>query len=200
MGTIVIGKVESGGTKKGDQLLVMPNKVILVIVISYHIGLHPAFFYRPTSRWSRSGLMTSRSLRSPRARTSRSRSKASTTATCLQDSSSAAPSTPSPREKCLMPRYLDIPESIHCMYFIPVLFRLWCWTSSQSCVLGSVVWCISRPWQRRWCQQDISNIIVIDFVSQVTIKALICLVDRKTGDKSKTRPRFIKQDQIAIVR
>ena len=27
MGTIVIGKVESGGTKKGDQLLVMPNRV-----------------------------------------------------------------------------------------------------------------------------------------------------------------------------
>ena len=25
-------------------------------------------------------------------------------------------------------------------------------------------------------------------------------MDRKTGDKSKTRPRFIKQDQIAIVR
>lgn len=35
---------------------------------------------------------------------------------------------------------------------------------------------------------------------EVSIKALICLVDRKTGDKSKIRPRFIKQDQIAIVR
>lgn len=35
---------------------------------------------------------------------------------------------------------------------------------------------------------------------EVTLKALICLVDRKTGEKSKTRPRFIKQDQIAIVR
>lgn len=35
---------------------------------------------------------------------------------------------------------------------------------------------------------------------EVSIKNLICLVDRKTGDKSKTRPRFIKQDQIAIVR
>jgi peptide chain release factor subunit 3 len=34
----------------------------------------------------------------------------------------------------------------------------------------------------------------------VTIKALICLVDKKTGEKSKTRPRFIKQDQIAIAR
>jgi len=35
---------------------------------------------------------------------------------------------------------------------------------------------------------------------EVTIKALICLVDKKTGEKSKTRPRFIKQDQIAIAR
>merc|ERR1712029_263413 len=37
-------------------------------------------------------------------------------------------------------------------------------------------------------------------IEEVTLKALICLVDKKTGEKSKTRPRFIKQDQIAIVR
>jgi len=35
---------------------------------------------------------------------------------------------------------------------------------------------------------------------EVTMSALICLVDKKTGEKSKTRPRFIKQDQIAIAR
>ena len=35
---------------------------------------------------------------------------------------------------------------------------------------------------------------------QVKIKTLICLVDKKTGEKSKTRQRFIKEDQIAIVR
>jgi len=35
---------------------------------------------------------------------------------------------------------------------------------------------------------------------EVSIKNLICLIDKKTGEKSKTRPRFIKQDQIAIVR
>ena len=34
---------------------------------------------------------------------------------------------------------------------------------------------------------------------QVTIKALIALVDKKTGEKTP-KPRFIKQDQIAIVR
>lgn len=35
---------------------------------------------------------------------------------------------------------------------------------------------------------------------EVSIKFLICLIDKKTGAKSQTRPRFIKQDQIAIVR
>ncbi|XP_033215821.1 eukaryotic peptide chain release factor GTP-binding subunit ERF3A isoform X2 [Belonocnema kinseyi] len=35
---------------------------------------------------------------------------------------------------------------------------------------------------------------------EVTVRALICLVDKKTGDKSKTRPRFVKQDQVAIMR
>ena len=33
-----------------------------------------------------------------------------------------------------------------------------------------------------------------------TSQNLICLIDRKTGEKSKVRPRFVKQDQIAIVR
>ncbi|KAK2167577.1 hypothetical protein LSH36_26g08033 [Paralvinella palmiformis] len=35
---------------------------------------------------------------------------------------------------------------------------------------------------------------------EVSIKFLICLIDKKSGAKSQTRPRFIKQDQIAIVR
>uniref|UniRef100_A0A1B6HC17 Eukaryotic peptide chain release factor GTP-binding subunit n=1 Tax=Homalodisca liturata TaxID=320908 RepID=A0A1B6HC17_9HEMI len=35
---------------------------------------------------------------------------------------------------------------------------------------------------------------------EVTVKALICLIDKKTGEKSKTRPRFVKQDQVAIMR
>ncbi|CAG9773964.1 unnamed protein product [Ceutorhynchus assimilis] len=35
---------------------------------------------------------------------------------------------------------------------------------------------------------------------EITVKALICLIDKKSGDKSKTRPRFVKQDQVAIMR
>lgn len=37
-------------------------------------------------------------------------------------------------------------------------------------------------------------------IEEVTLKALICLVDKKSGEKSKTRPRFVKQDEIAIAR
>ena len=36
--------------------------------------------------------------------------------------------------------------------------------------------------------------------SLFSLQALICLVDKKTGEKSKTRPRFVKQDQVAIMR
>uniref|UniRef100_A0A8D0GRG1 Tr-type G domain-containing protein n=1 Tax=Sphenodon punctatus TaxID=8508 RepID=A0A8D0GRG1_SPHPU len=32
------------------------------------------------------------------------------------------------------------------------------------------------------------------------LEALICLVDKKSGEKSKTRPRFVKQDQVCIAR
>ncbi|KAI1301875.1 Eukaryotic peptide chain release factor GTP-binding subunit ERF3A [Halotydeus destructor] len=37
-------------------------------------------------------------------------------------------------------------------------------------------------------------------VEEINIKAILCTIDKKTGDKSKTRPRFVKQDQIAIMR
>ncbi|XP_072029985.1 eukaryotic peptide chain release factor GTP-binding subunit ERF3A-like [Amphiura filiformis] len=37
-------------------------------------------------------------------------------------------------------------------------------------------------------------------VEEVQIKTLLALVDKKTGAKSKQRPRFIKQDQVAIAR
>ncbi|KAH8037146.1 hypothetical protein HPB51_008828 [Rhipicephalus microplus] len=37
-------------------------------------------------------------------------------------------------------------------------------------------------------------------IEECSVKTIICLVDRKSGEKSKTRPRFVKQDQIAIMR
>ncbi|XP_022317219.2 eukaryotic peptide chain release factor GTP-binding subunit ERF3A-like [Crassostrea virginica] len=35
---------------------------------------------------------------------------------------------------------------------------------------------------------------------EVTIKTLLCIIDKKTGDKSQLKPRFVKQDQVAIAR
>ncbi len=44
------------------------------------------------------------------------------------------------------------------------------------------------------------HIVVYVIYPLILFQALICLIDKKTGEKSKTRPRFVKQDQIAIVR
>lgn len=35
---------------------------------------------------------------------------------------------------------------------------------------------------------------------EVTIKSLLCIVDKKTGEKTQKNPRFVRQDQIAIAR
>uniref|UniRef100_A0A8C5QK72 G1 to S phase transition 1 n=1 Tax=Leptobrachium leishanense TaxID=445787 RepID=A0A8C5QK72_9ANUR len=37
-------------------------------------------------------------------------------------------------------------------------------------------------------------------IEEVEITALICMVDKKSGEKSKIRPRFVKQDQVCIAR
>ena len=55
MGTIVIGKVESGGAKKGETLLIMPNKVGIgwpAISLIYLLLLT----IRWKLKWSSSGL------------------------------------------------------------------------------------------------------------------------------------------------
>ncbi|XP_067672092.1 eukaryotic peptide chain release factor GTP-binding subunit ERF3A-like isoform X1 [Haliotis asinina] len=35
---------------------------------------------------------------------------------------------------------------------------------------------------------------------EVTIKSLICLLDKKSGEKTQVKPRYIKQDQVGIAR
>ena len=37
-------------------------------------------------------------------------------------------------------------------------------------------------------------------IEEVSVKAIICLVDRKTNEKGQMKPRFVKQDQAAIMR
>lgn len=58
---------------------------------------------------------------------------------------------------------------------------------------------------RNWLSPCCMNEEVLFFIYYVVnkyfcLKALICLVDKKTGEKSKTRPRFVKQDQVCIAR
>ena len=35
---------------------------------------------------------------------------------------------------------------------------------------------------------------------EITIKGLLCIIDKKTGEKTQIKPRFVRQDQIAIAR
>lgn len=37
-------------------------------------------------------------------------------------------------------------------------------------------------------------------IEEVSVKAIICLIDRKTSEKGQLKPRFVKQDQAAIMR
>jgi len=144
MGTIVIGKVESGGTKKGDQLLVMPNRTDVKV----------------EQIWSDDIEVT--------AVTSGENIKIKIKGIDDGDVS---------------------PGFVLCSSVNPIT--------------------TGKVFDAQIVMLDLKSIVCAGFgcmmhlqamAEEVTIKALICLVDRKTGEKSKTRPRFIKQDQIAIVR
>jgi len=144
MGTVIIGKVESGGCKKGDVLLIMPNKVEV----------------RVDQLWSDDIEVT--------GVTSGENIKA---------------------------KVKGIEESD-----VTPGFVLCCPTNPIK---------TGRVFDAQIVMLDLKSIICAGYscilhlqamAEEVTIKALICLVDKKTGDKSKTRPRFIKQDQIAIAR
>lgn len=37
-------------------------------------------------------------------------------------------------------------------------------------------------------------------MEEVTVKILICTIDKKSGQKAQVRPRFVKQDQLVIMR
>jgi peptide chain release factor subunit 3 len=57
------------------------------------------------------------------------------------------------------------------------------------------------------CAEEVSIKVCVRISDQelgvtflLAVQALLCTIDKKTGEKSKERPRFIKQDQIAILR
>jgi len=144
MGTVVIGKVESGSMKKGDTLLVMPNRVEVKV----------------DNIWS--------------------------------DDIEVTEVTSGENIKV---KLKGIEET--------------------DVTPGFVVCCPSNPiktgrvFDAQVVMLDLKSIICAGYscmlhlqamAEEVTIKALLCLVDKKTGEKSKTRPRFVKQDQVAIAR
>lgn len=144
MGTVVIGKVESGAMKKGDTLVIMPNRAEVKV----------------DQIWS--------------------------------DDIEVTHVTSGENIKC---KVKGVDESD-----VSPGFVLCCPTNPIK---------TGRVFDAQVVMLDLKSIICAGFscmlhlqamAEEVTIKALICLVDKKTGEKSKTRPRFIKQDQIAIAR
>jgi len=144
MGTIVIGKVESGCCKKGESLLIMPNKREVKV----------------EQIWSDDIEVT--------AVTSGENIKA--------------------KVKGISDDELS-PGFVLCSLTNPIR--------------------TGKVFDAQVVMLDLKSIVCAGFScimhlqamsEEVKIKTLICLVDKKTGEKSKTRPRFIKQDQIAIVR
>lgn len=144
MGTVVIGKVESGSMKKGDILVVMPNRVEVKV----------------DQIWSDDIEVTQ------------------------------VTSGENIKTKVKGIEETDVTPG----------FVLCCPTNPIK---------TGRVFDAQVVMLDLKSIICAGYscmlhlqamAEEVTIKALICLVDKKTGEKSKTRPRFVKQDQIAIAR
>ncbi|XP_066982367.1 eukaryotic peptide chain release factor GTP-binding subunit ERF3A [Macrobrachium rosenbergii] len=143
-GTIVIGKVESGGCKKGDSILVMPNKTPVTVDTLWRND--------DETNAVRCGENVKVKLRGV-------------------EEADVAPGFVicDPNNPCKTGRIFDAQvvilehKSIICAGY------------SAVCHMHTVA-------------------------EEVTVKLLICTVDKKTGEKSKVRPRFVKQDQIAIMR
>lgn len=143
-GTIVMGKVESGSCKKGDNLLIMPNKTIVNIDI----------LWRDEDEVNRvrCGENIKVKLRGV-------------------DEADVNPGFVlcDPTTPCKTGRVFDAQVAI--LEHKSII----CAGYSAVCHMHTVA-------------------------EEVTVKLLICLVDKKTGEKSKVRPRFVKQEQIAIMR
>lgn len=143
-GTIVIGKVESGSCKKGDSIVVMPNKTPVTVDTLWRND--------DETNAVRCGENVKVKLRGV-------------------EEADVAPGFVicDPSNPCKTGRIFDAQvvilehKSIICAGY------------SAVCHMHTVA-------------------------EEVTVKLLICTVDKKTGEKSKVRPRFVKQDQIAIMR
>jgi len=144
MGTVVLGKVEMGTAKKGQQLLMMPNRTVVEII----------------QLWSDDDeVSTIGSGQNVKIKLKGVEEEDVSQGFVLCDSINT----------CRTGRLFDAQVVI--MEHKSII----CAGYSAVCHIHTVA-------------------------EEVTVKTLICLIDKKTGDKSKTRPRFVKQDQVAVMR
>ncbi|XP_014288587.1 eukaryotic peptide chain release factor GTP-binding subunit ERF3A isoform X2 [Halyomorpha halys] len=144
MGTVVMGKVESGEMKKGQSLIIMPNRTPVVV----------------DQLWSDDEEVTSVGPgENIKAKLKGVEEEDVSPGFVLCD-----PSSPARTGRVFDAQVVILEhKSIICAGYSAVMH----------------IHCVAE---------------------EVTVKALICLIDKKTGEKTRSRPRFVKQDQVAIMR
>ncbi|KRY76206.1 Eukaryotic peptide chain release factor GTP-binding subunit ERF3B, partial [Trichinella pseudospiralis] len=144
MGTVVMGKVESGSVVKGQSLVVMPNRTPVQVL----------------QLWS--------------------------------DDDEADEVTPGENVKL---KLKGIEEDAVSSGFVLC-------SPDDTCVVGHIfdAQVVIMEHKSIICPGYSAVLHVHAAVEEVSVKTLICLIDRKTGEKSTTRPKFVKQDQVCIMR
>ncbi|GAB6020404.1 Eukaryotic peptide chain release factor GTP-binding subunit ERF3A [Chamberlinius hualienensis] len=144
MGTVVLGKVEMGNAKKGQQLLMMPNRTIVEVI----------------QMWSD------------------------------DDEVNTIGSGENVKIKLKGVEEEDVSSGF-------VLCEM-----NAPCRTGKVfdAQVVILEHRSIICAGYTAVCHIHTVAEEVTVKALICLIDKKTNEKSTTRPRFVKQDQVAVMR
>lgn len=143
-GTIVMGKVESGGCKKGDSLLLMPNKTPFTIDMLW----------------------------------------------CDENEVSVVRCGENIKAKLRGVEEADVAPGFVLCY------------PSNPCKTGRVfdAQVVILEHKSIICAGYSAVCHIHSVAEEVTVQRLLCTLDKKTGDKDKIRPRFVKQDQVAIMR
>ncbi|CAB0012664.1 unnamed protein product [Nesidiocoris tenuis] len=150
MGTVVMGKVESGEMKKGQSLLLMPNRTPVVV----------------DQLWSDDEEVTSVGPgENIKVKLKGIEEEDVSPGFVLCD-----PGSPAKTGRVFDAQVLECP-------LVVILEHKSIICAGYSAVMH--IHCVAE---------------------EVTVRTLICLIDKKTGEKTKTRPRFVKQDQVAIMR
>lgn len=98
-------------------------------------------------------------------------------------------------------------KSIICSGYNAVLHIHTCIEEVQIVVrhIGQKDKVLFKNWDKEYCwlqHMDCDDCFpsVTYFGLWLHLQALICLIDKKTGEKGQKRPRFVKQDQVCIAR